>query len=112
MDSSLTVKPRAALRDYGRPRNGRADARSAEAETPPAPSAVEQVAETQAVQDALTHDLVDSEGRDLIFRAREERDRRRRTTDDALLRQRVYAQPDPHAPEQSSDTQKHTDIEV
>src|SRR5437868_6735691 len=92
MDSSLTVKPRNAMRDYGRPNTARTDSKSTQSVD--ASVSQEPVHDGAPAHDTLMHDLVDPESRDMIYREREEREkRRRRAPDDVLQRQRVYNQP-------------------
>jgi len=105
MDTSLTVKPRDTL--------ARSNTRAGTVRTDLAPSqsvsAVNPADATHnnvALQDAVARDLVDPQSREVIYREREERNRRR-APDKALMRQRAYGQAAP-----SGEPHHDADIEV
>jgi hypothetical protein len=93
MDTSLTIKPR----DTSRSAVARTSVRT---EVAPSESVTSVVAPRPvhhgvSTQDTATRDLVDPYGQEVLYRARDEEEKRReqrRASDEALRRQRAYGQ--------------------
>jgi hypothetical protein len=114
MDSSLTIKPRDSVSRVGsvRPSAARTEVAPSQSVTPAA--AVETARQPAPAQDMVGRDLVDPQNRDAIFRMRDERVRRRlrKSSDEALLRQRAYGRSAAHDDQAQADPDAHADFEV
>ena len=118
MDTSLTIKPRDAVSRSKSTRASIVRTEVAPAETVTPVKATDPNHNPAAAQDALGRDLVDPQGREVIYQARDERererDRKRRHPDEALMRQRAYgraAYPQEQH-EQDSGGETHADFEI
>lgn len=111
MDTSLTIKPRdsVARAGQGRTTTVRTDLAPAQSVTAVKPS--EMPHNPAAAQDAIGRDLVDPQNRDVIYRAREERNRKR-ASDDALMRQRAYGHVAANGEPLPEPQDPHADIEI
>ena len=114
MDTSLTIKPRDPVTRNARARPSVARTEIAPTQSVKPAAAVDLPHQPTHPQDSVGRDLVDPQSRDVIYRAREERERnrRRRPPDQALMRQRAYGRavtPDNEASEQP---EGHADFEV
>ncbi len=112
MDTSLTIKPR-NLPSRGtnvRPSVARTEVAPAQSVTP-APL-TDPNHHPSTAQDSVGRDLVDPQGRDVIYRARDERERnrKRRHPDDALMRQHAYGRST--APQGDDNADAHADFEI
>jgi hypothetical protein len=114
MDASLTIKPRDAVARSVRTSVARTEVAPTQSVTPPPP--VDHSHQPAAAQDSVGRDLVDPQGRDVIYREREERERqrRRRPPDEALMRQRAYGQAThPSSPSpRDEEPDSHADIQI
>jgi hypothetical protein len=113
MDSSLTIKPRDSVSRAGSARPSVARTEVAPSQTVTPSNAVEAPHQPAPVQDMVGRDLVDPQNRDLLYRMRDERVRRklRRSSDEALMRQRAYGRA-AHDDGHHGEPDAHADFEV
>jgi hypothetical protein len=117
MDTSLTVKPRDPVTRTSGVRASVARTEVAPTQTVRPATAVDPNHQQAPAQDTVSRDLVDPEGREVIYRVRDEREqereRRRKHPDEALMRQRAYGRAATPAPGESADNgDAHADIEI
>ncbi len=108
MDTSA-IKPRDAIaRSYARASAVRTDVAPAQSVNPA--QATEPARHAAAPQDAASRDLIDPQSREVFYRARDERERRKsRPPDAALERERAYGHAAAHD-DNGPDSQ--TDLEI
>jgi hypothetical protein len=115
MDTSLTIKPRDSSARSGHARPNAVRTELAPSQSVIAKPAIEAPHAPAPVQDNVGRDLVDPQSREVIYRARDEneRNRKRRPPDEALMRQRAYGRP-ALAPDQphNDEPDTHADFEV
>jgi hypothetical protein len=117
MDTSLTVKPRDHATRTSSVRASVARTEVAPAQTVRAATAVDPNHQQAPAQDIVSRDLVDPEGREVIYRVRDEREqereRKRRHPDEALMRQRAYGRTAAPSNNEAADNgDAHADIEI
>jgi hypothetical protein len=117
MDTSLTVKPRDPVSRPSSARPSVARTEVAPTQTVRPATAIDPNHQQAPAQDTVSRDLVDPEGREVIYRARDEREkereRRRRHPDEALMRARAYGRATPPAGDSAGPAgDTHADIEI
>jgi hypothetical protein len=113
MDTSLTVRLRDSARvARAKGASARTEVAPTQSVTPPAPA--EPIHPSPEHQDALTHDLVDPQGREVLYRERDVLTQRlrKRAADQALMRQRAYGRAPQRSEQPPEDGTGHADIEV